>query len=129
MTAPPDPQDPLPESNWLYRRLFIFGFSIVAMVFMWRRGEYVQSLGTANPVIVIQAQYDMFQWMMYYSILLIIFYMVAPSAEELIRIIQTARSIRTGVSFKHTEKPIMPDEPLPPIEEKETPPWDRPNSN
>lgn len=83
-----DAQDPLPESNFFWRRLYsyIATFSIWGLlVFVIYKMEDAGSLRTVA---------------LYLSMLLwftITYYMIAPSAEQITRIIQAARTMRSGV--------------------------------
>ena len=85
-----DVQDPLPESNFFWRRIFAYVLSslllglLAYVVFKMTQPE---SLRTAA---------------LYLSILLwfsMTYYMIAPSAEQVTRIIQAAKILRSGVSM------------------------------
>lgn len=87
-----DAQDPLPESNFFWRRLYsyIATFSIWGLlVFVIYKMEDAGSLRTVA---------------LYLSMLLwftITYYMIAPSAEQITRIIQAARTMRSKVPVAH----------------------------
>lgn len=87
-----DAQDPLPESNFFWRRLYsyIATFSLWGLlVFVIHKIEEPSSLRLVA---------------MYLSLLLwftITYYMIAPSAEQITRIVQAARNIRSGLGGSH----------------------------
>jgi hypothetical protein len=109
-----DPQDPLPEASWLWRRVFTFvclglafGLTIGLAVALNRIvGNVVGRIDTMSAVnvaqitvVAIQAMLDMFKMMFYVTMLVITYYMVAPSAEQIVKVIQTAGLLKSGVQI------------------------------
>lgn len=106
--APPfkvelDPQDPLPESNWLWRRLLVFIGSIVISLFLWMIIEYVYALGLKNAGATIVAL-SALKWV---AIGLIAWgftreaiYTIAPSAEHFGKWVQSVSAWKAGVTFQ-----------------------------
>ena len=111
-TSSTDEQDPLPESNWFWRR----AFSIVATLVVFAiliglaiaANRIVDSVVTridtmsaeAVSVITVRALVaieEMFRMMFYALLTVVTYYMVAPSAEQITKILQTARLLRAGV--------------------------------
>jgi len=79
-------QDPLPESNFFYRRWFSYVVAVVnvlGMAFLIHKMTEEESLRTAFYVL------GVIHWFT------ITYYMIAPSAEQLARIIQAARIAKT----------------------------------
>lgn len=77
-----DQQDPLPESSWKHRRWFSFGVTIACLVGVgWIIHKLVEAAhlaGVAYGLIALAA-------------LLATYYLIAPSAEHVVKLIQTAR--------------------------------------
>lgn len=91
-TAGPPPsadiQDPLPESNFFYRRVFCYGVSVILLgmlsLIVWR----------------LQGDEELRMVAMYLCLLLfmvVTYYMIAPSAEQVVKMLQTAKLFTRGV--------------------------------
>lgn len=97
--AMPDIQDPLPESNWMWRRVFTF---CVTAAVLWMLWGAITRLGTASlstPQQGISALLTLCKWMIAYNILMVTYYMVAPSAEQMTKMLKTASLLKSGVQF------------------------------
>lgn len=81
-----DPQDPLPEGRWLYRRLFTWGLTIFACGLL---AFIVHKLEGDAP-----ALQSMFQWTIGLIALLATYYLIAPSAEQLAKIVASMKLFR-----------------------------------
>lgn len=90
-TARVDVQDPLPETNWFWRRVYTFVLSLVSVAFIWYGIEALT--GMQQP----EAVYRVTRYMIGVHVMLITYYMVAPSAEQIIKIIQSAKLLRAGI--------------------------------
>lgn len=90
-TAQVDVQDPLPETDWFWRRLFTFLFTLVSAAFVWYGFEALWGLQDVASI------YRVTRYMIGVHVMLITYYMVAPSAEQIIKIIQSAKIIRAGI--------------------------------
>lgn len=90
-----DMQDPLPESNFFWRRIYSYLVTcalIGLLIFVVSKMQSPESLRIAA---------------LYLSVLLwfaVTYYMVAPSAEQIVRIIQAARTLRSGVDMAGRER-------------------------
>lgn len=91
-TARVDVQDPLPETSWLWRRIYVFTFSMISVAFILYGLESLHGMRDAEAV------YRITRYMIAVHAMLILFYMVAPSAEQIVKLIQAARIIRSGVT-------------------------------
>lgn len=95
-----DPQDALPESQWLYRRLIIFGttllFSVMLGVIIWQ----VAQLGTQNPLSAINALTYIAYGVIGLLFLNITLYLIAPSAEQFANWVQKVAALKNGITFK-----------------------------
>lgn len=95
-----DPQNPLPESNWGYRRAMVFVglgiFSAMLAVIIWQ----ISKLGANNPLSAINA----LTYIAYCLIALLALdrglYLVAPSAEQFANWMQTVSAWKSGISFQ-----------------------------
>jgi hypothetical protein len=118
MTDTPNPpvltdlQDPLPESNWLWRRVLTFMAMTIIFLMMAGLGYAVHRIVggvieridgmTANEVAAITIKAlgvieRMFGWM-YWSLLVVVtYYMVAPSAEQIAKMISAVSLLKGGV--------------------------------
>lgn len=86
-SASVDPQDALPESNWIPRRWYVFtmtGASLLLVLY-----------GLAN-----KADGGVLIALIVFASLLALFYMVAPSAEQFGKIAQAVSAMKAGVTFK-----------------------------
>lgn len=132
--APPptaDPQDPLPESNWVARRWFVFLLGAIAMagvgVTLWMlysvgdatlkliadlSGERdVRALDTALSAVgsVIDALYKLGARLIGVVFALLIAYLIAPSAEQATKMIATVWAWKGGISTASTARSTSPD--------------------
>lgn len=82
-----DPQDPLPESNWIPRRHFVawsmIGAFLLLALGMWK--------GSATGLLVS---------IVCYCALVAVLYLVAPSAEQFANIAQHVAAMKSGITFK-----------------------------
>lgn len=109
-----DPQDPLPEASWLWRRVFTFCALAVSFAVIVGLGYAVNrivgnvvgrmdSMDARNvaqiTIIALGVIENMFKMMFYVVMLTITYYMVAPSAEQIVKVIQTAGLLKSGVQI------------------------------
>lgn len=90
-----DLQDPLPESNFFWRRVYSYLISVVLLAALVLVAYKVDDAASLRVLVF------------YLSVLLwfaLTYYMAAPSAEQIIRIVQTAKMLRGGVQMTHTER-------------------------
>lgn len=107
-----DAQDPLPESNWLWRRVLTFLAIIVIFAIMAGLGYAVHRIVggvigridnmTANEVAAITIKAlgvieRMFGWMYWALLVVVTYYMVAPSAEQIAKMISAVSLLKGGV--------------------------------
>lgn len=90
-TARVDVQDPLPETNWFWRRVYTFALSLISVAFIWYGFEALYDMREPNLV------YSLSRYMIGVHVLLITYYMLAPSAEQLVKLIQSAKLLQSGV--------------------------------
>ncbi len=107
-----DMQDPLPESNWLWRRVLTFMAMVVIFALMSGLayavhrivGGVIGRIDNMSPQAVASITVralavieKMFGWM-YWSLLVVVtYYMVAPSAEQIAKMIGAVSLLKNGV--------------------------------
>lgn len=102
-----DPQDPLPESKWVYRRWL----SIVIIVFV---GWQLHLIGNriarqTEATAVIDALVNLAHWLIVGWAITMVLYMVAPSAEQVAKMLATLAAWRSGISTTSTSRAVAPD--------------------
>ena len=90
-TVDVDVQDPLPETNWFWRRVYTFTLSLISVAFIWYGVEALYALRDGASI------YKITRYMIGVHVLLITFYMLAPSAEQVVKLIQSAKLLQAGV--------------------------------
>jgi hypothetical protein len=106
VTNQTDPQDPLPESNFLYRRLTTWFIVMALLALVWHNVEALHGLGAVDGLVEIT------KWLIALAGIVSTYYLIAPSAEQVVRIIQTARVLRQGIrSAENTEETPTPAPP------------------
>lgn len=101
-------QDPLPESNWFWRRWFVFTVTIFFSYLLWDYGDRISAVAMLQPAIGVPALARLMVWYVITIQIMALFYLVAPSAEQVIKMVQTARSLRQGVVFSSSAKVESP---------------------
>lgn len=96
-TALSDPQDPLPESNWLWRRVFIFGISMVLVYLLYGTVDRLGKIAVVQPEVGIPAFVAVVKLLILTLNAVILYYMVAPSAEQITKLVKTASLLKSGV--------------------------------
>lgn len=90
--ATADAQDPLPEQDWTWRRIYTYALTLVCCLGVgW-------SLYTLHDLEAGEAIYLLSKYMLAIIALLATYYMIAPSAEQIVHLIQAARLLQSGVS-------------------------------
>lgn len=106
-----DPQDPLPESNWTYRRWFTIILTGVAMVLVtlivWRvTGALLVIVGgDSDATATVNALRDIAFYLIGLALALTITYLIAPSGEQVAKMVQSVK-----LFGKATAKPVESDE-------------------
>lgn len=133
-TSPPataDPQDPLPESAWFWRRVFVFVFGGIAVagvgVILWmifgigtETLRLVAKLGALRDVRslddalkVVGGSIDALASLGFWLIILVladrILYLIAPSAEQAAKMMATVSAWKSGVSTSSSAQSTAPD--------------------
>ena len=100
-------QDPLPESNWLWRRVFCFAVTAGLMFFMWGLTDRLGKVAFSSPQEGIPALLAVSKWTIAFAGLVVTYYLLAPSAEQITKLIKTASLLRAGVQIasRSVERP------------------------
>lgn len=96
MSIVPDPQDPLPESNWFWRRLLAFGMVIF---FAWQlhlSGNRMARAADANHAADVLLSYS--KWIIVAWLVTTMLYMIAPSGEQVVKMLATLSAWKSGIS-------------------------------
>lgn len=103
-----DLQDPLPESNWFWRRVFVFAATAAVMWMVWGAITRLGASAMLRPELGVPALLTLCKWLLGMIALMATYYMVAPSAEQIVKMLKTAALLRSGVQVagSHTEDPI-----------------------
>lgn len=91
-----DLQDPLPEPNWLWRRSYTFALSLISLGFVWYGAEAMFLMKRPEELFAIT------RYMIGILAFLILCYMVAPSAEQITKLVQASKIIQSGVPMSRT---------------------------
>lgn len=107
-----DMQDPLPESNWLWRRALTFtaillvfalmiGLAIAVNRIVGSVTERIDNMNAAAVASITIRALDvienMFKWMFWSLAMVVTYYMIAPSAEQIAKMIGAVKLLRGGV--------------------------------
>lgn len=92
-----DLQDPLPESSWLWRRVFVFATTAAVFWMLWGAIDRLAAVALAAPTLGVPALLSLCKWILGFSGLMATYYMVAPSAEQIVKLLKTAALLRSGV--------------------------------
>lgn len=132
--APPptaDPQDPLPESNWVARRWFVFLLAGLTLVAIAAILYLLHSLGTATLDVIarlsttrdvraldqslevvraiITGLVQLGRGLVGVIFALLIAYLIAPSAEQATKMLATVWAWKGGISTSSTARSTAPD--------------------
>lgn len=118
-----DPQDPLPESSWLWRRVFTFVVMLLAFAILVGLGYAtnrivtnivgrIDNMDARNvaqiTVVALNVLLSMFKMMFYVVMFNMLLYIVAPSAEQITKMVKTASLLKAGVQVA-SRAVIRPD--------------------
>lgn len=92
-----DLQDPLPESSWLWRRIFVFSTTAAVLFMLWGAIDRLAAVALSAPQLGVPALLSLCKWIIGFSGMMATYYMVAPSAEQITKMIKTASLLRGGV--------------------------------
>lgn len=101
-----DAQDPLPEPQWLWRRVYVFatttGLALAIYYFAWL-------LAHATTADQTRAFFTLTKWTLALLWTIMTYYLIAPSAEQIVKMFQTASVLRAGVAVTTSNTATAPD--------------------
>lgn len=92
-----DLQDPLPESSWVWRRAFVFATTAAVLFMLWGAIDRLAAVALSAPQLGVPALLSLCKWIIGFSGMMATYYMVAPSAEQITKMVKTAALLRGGV--------------------------------
>lgn len=104
-----EPQDPLPESTWLWRRAFIFALTGIIAIGVWMMVQAIVNVTANEPDLAVGAMVKVIGWLLLFGWFNSTYYLIAPSAEQLTRLIQTASLLKSNVPFLSRSSAKAPD--------------------
>jgi hypothetical protein len=149
-SAPPptvlvDPQDPLPESNWLWRRVFVFAVTGILLAMLWIKIDIVGDVALKGSETAIAGLIAILKLMVYLVGLSMLLYIAGASMEQITKLIQTGSLFRRGFSTQTVQRaiaadgsiaeahatsgittPMAPPPPIPPLPAPPPPPASQP---
>lgn len=96
ISAPPqqvtiDPQNPLPEPSFLWRRVLTMVVSTALLGIAWHNAIQLHDLGVSKHLLTFA------QWCIALNGFVLLCYFVGPSATEIINMVQSARIIKSSL--------------------------------
>lgn len=101
-----DPQDPLPESNWIPRRRLAFG--VTSATFIYNVMVWWALAFRPLPLATIEALTTLAVWTWVGVLVMWVLYLVAPSAEQAAKMLATVSALRGGVAFRSSAQVSTP---------------------
>lgn len=101
MTEPklPDVQDPLPESGWFWRRLYVFAVTAAILWMVWGAIDRLGASAMLQPAKGVPALLSLCKSLLFLVLAMATYYLVAPSAEQITKMVKTASLLKNGVQF------------------------------
>lgn len=115
MTPGMDPQDPLPESKWFWRRLIVF-LSVAAayaLLFLVVRSALAEDMAQIARELMILLG------------VILLFYLVAPSANQIAELLATLKLRLRGPRLDDARSPDCDPPETDHRSDEHTPPWER----
>jgi hypothetical protein len=100
VSAPPptvESHDPIPESNWFWRRVFVFALCTVVCVGIWVMVITMVNLAGNNPSLIVGAFVKIIGWLLLLVWFAMTYYIVGTSGEQVVKIVQTAGMFKQGI--------------------------------
>lgn len=104
-----DPQDPLPESNWFWRRIFIFVITACLLAGVWFKVDDLSVIALIQNETAIRGLVTILKWALSLVGIMVLLYLVAPSAEQVAKMLSTLSAWKAGISTVSTSRAIGSD--------------------
>lgn len=98
--APPpqvEAQEPIPEANWMWRRIFVFALCSVVCIGIWVMVITMVNLASGQPALIVGAFVKIIGWLLLLVWFAMTYYIVGTSGEQVVKIVQTAGLFKQGV--------------------------------
>lgn len=106
-TVAPPPQvqshDPIPESNWFWRRVFVFALCTVVCIGVWTMVITMVNLAGDHSDLIVGAFVKIIGWLLLLVWFAMTYYIVGTSGEQVVKIVQTAGMFKTGLTQTVTQ--------------------------
>jgi hypothetical protein len=89
--------DPLPESNWLWRRVFIFAVTTVTVIGIWMMVQAMINQAGVQPPLIVGAFVKIIGWLLLLVWFLATYYMIAPTGEQIVKMWQSVTAWKSGI--------------------------------
>lgn len=104
-----DIQDPLPENNWFWRRVFVFACVSALLWLIWIVVERLAATAILAPNIGIKSLETTGKWLIGLVWSYAFFYLLGASGEHVIKVIQAASLLKSGVTVTQTAEVTSPE--------------------
>jgi hypothetical protein len=104
-----DLQDPLPEASWLWRRVFTFSVTAAVLYMLWITIDRLAGVALSAPSLGVPALLSLCKWIIGFTAMNVTYYMVAPSAEQIVKMMKTASLLRSGLQIHGSRTEDTPD--------------------
>lgn len=124
-----DPQDPLPEAGWLWRRVFVYAVTAAILFILYGSVDRLGAVAVVRPDIGIKAFVSIVKLLVVTINVMALFYLAGASAEQITKLVKTASLLKSGVQIAsraitrrpdHTEERVatigQPPQPVAPPE-------------
>lgn len=112
-----DPQDPLPESNWFWRRVFACVVTAAALaltgLIVWQMTAALLVIvrGDADATATVNALRDIAFYLVGLALALSIAYLIAPSGEQVAKMVQSVKlNLGGSVAAAPPAPRVVPDD-------------------
>jgi len=122
--APPgETHDPIPESNWFWRRVFVFAACTMVCIGVWGMVITMVHLAGDHAELIVGAFVRIIGWLLLFAWFAMTYYIVGTNGEQVVRIVQTASMFKSGLSQTMAQQaaPTLPPPPAPPPGQPGTP--------
>lgn len=94
-----DPQDPLPEAGWLWRRVFVYAVTAAILFILYGSVDRLGTVAVVRPDIGIKAFVSIVKLLVITINVMALFYLAGASAEQITKLIKTASLLKSGVQI------------------------------
>jgi hypothetical protein len=91
--------DPLPESSWFWRRVLVFGLCTIGVIGIWIMVQTMVNLASNQPTLIVGAFVKIIGWLLVLVWFAMTYYLIAPSAEQVVKMVNLAGMLKGGASW------------------------------